>query len=83
LKSMIRKAKIQSLKEQLALCQTLCESLAKEFEAAALTGEQKAVIAHHWEKERKEGHSLQLAIDLLERQEATSSAPRQELATES
>jgi hypothetical protein len=69
LESINRKHKIESLKAQLESSQNVCSSVTHEFETTTLTGEQKAEIAHRREDALRECKMLQLAIDLLERQE--------------
>ena len=67
--SVIRRIKIRSLRERLAFRQLKCAALAKKFESADLTTKQKAVITRLWGDTLKESHKMQLAIDLLEREE--------------
>jgi hypothetical protein len=69
LNSIIRRIKIRRLKEQLAFRQLKCAALAEKFESADLTTKQKAEITNHRADTLKESHSMQLAIDLLEREE--------------
>lgn len=76
--SMIRKLKVQYLKGQLAVSRNVCSSLAHEFETTGLTVDEKAAIAHRWDKALKESHGLQLALELLEkpaRESKTNAAP--------
>ena len=65
----ISKLRIQALKAQWLLRQFHCESLEMEFETEGPTTNQKAGLAYRWDDMLKEGHVLQLVIDLLERQE--------------
>jgi uncharacterized protein (DUF2225 family) len=65
----ISKLRIHTLKAQWLLRQFHCESLEKEFETEHLTTNQKAAPAYRWDDMLKEGHVLQLMIDLLEKQE--------------
>ncbi len=60
----ISKLRIQTLKARWLLRQFHCESLEMEFST-----NQKAGLAYRWDDMLKEGHVLQLMIDLLERQE--------------
>jgi hypothetical protein len=66
LDSDIRKLRIQTLKTQLEVCQLVCVCIARELQAAYVMPEQKAVLAHRWDKALKESRNLQLAIDMLE-----------------
>jgi hypothetical protein len=65
----ISKLKIHTLKAQWLLRQFHCESLEMDFETERLTTNRKAGLAYRWDDMLKEGHVLQLMIDLLERQE--------------
>jgi hypothetical protein len=69
LDSDIRNLRIQTLKTQLHVCRLVCESIANELRADYVATEQKAVLAHRWDKALKESRNLQLAIDMLEAQE--------------
>jgi hypothetical protein len=69
LESVIRNLRIQTLKTQLEVCQLVCVSIARELRADYVAPEQKAVLAHRWDKALKESRNLQLAIDMLEGQE--------------
>ncbi len=64
-----RKHKVESLKAQLALSRNVYSSLANEFETTTLTSDDMAAIAYRLDAALKETQILQLAIDLLERQE--------------
>lgn len=69
LESIAYKLKIQTLKAQVALCQLICASLAREFEEESLTFVERSALAHRWDDTLKDGYVLQLTLDLLERQE--------------
>lgn len=60
----ISKLRIHTLKARWLLRQFHCESLEMEFAT-----NQKAAPAYRWDDMLKEGHVLQLMIDLLEKQE--------------
>lgn len=72
MEDVIRKLRIQNLKAQVVLRQLLCASLAREFETASLTFDERAAIAHRWDEALKECYVLQLMVELMERQERTS-----------
>ena len=69
MESIAYKLKIQTLKAQVALCQLICASLAREFEEESLTFVERSALAHRWDDTLKDGYVLQLTLDLLERQE--------------
>jgi hypothetical protein len=68
LESVIRKLTIHTYKAQVALRETMIETLATEFEGENLTVKRKAEIARHWDKTLKGKYAFQLMLDLLERQ---------------
>ena len=69
MESIIRGHKVQALKAQLASCQCVCADLVKEFQTPALTDGERAAITHRLSRAREECRFVQLALDLLERQE--------------
>jgi len=69
MESVIRKMTMQAYRAQVALRERMSESLAKKFEGENLTLEQKAKIAHQWDKVLKEKHAFQVMLDLLEKQD--------------
>jgi hypothetical protein len=69
LDSAVRKLKIGNLKVQLERCWTLCESLVGELNNSELTSEEQAASLSRCDDLRKESYTLQLALELLERQE--------------
>ena len=60
---------ITNLKAQVALREYMCASLAKEFENPDTPSTRRTALAYRWDATLKEGHFLQLLIDLLEKQE--------------
>jgi hypothetical protein len=68
LESTIRRLRIHTLKAQLALCELVCRSLAREYAGENLTVTQKAAIVDRWSRTTKERHELRL---LLESQQST------------
>jgi ribosomal protein L22 len=69
LESVIRSIKIRKIEAQLALCRLNGESVARESETETLTEEQRSVLARRRDDTEKQIHALQLALDLLEKQE--------------
>jgi hypothetical protein len=67
-----RNLRIDTLKTQLDVCRFVCASLANAIRADHLTPEEKAALAHRWDKALKEGRNLQVAIDMLRGQETES-----------
>jgi hypothetical protein len=65
-----RKLTMQTYKAQVAFRERMSELLAKEFNRENLTLEQKAKVAHQWDKVLKEKHAFQFMLDLLEKQES-------------
>jgi hypothetical protein len=72
LDSATRNLRIDTLKTQLEVCRLVCASLAKEIQVPYLTPEEKAALAHRWDKALKESRNLQFAIDTLQGQETES-----------
>lgn len=64
-----RKRKIETIRAQVVLCNQICEAIAEELETVPLTEEQRSVLTQRSEVMLRESHVLQLAVDLLERQE--------------
>jgi hypothetical protein len=61
--------RIGHLKAQLERCWIVWHSLECDLNRTHLTPEERAAILNHQEDLWKEGHALQLAVELLERQE--------------
>jgi hypothetical protein len=70
----VRKHKIQTLRAELGLRLNEFSSLGQECETESLADAVKSEIAWRQNKLLKEGHLLQLAIDMLERQEKEGNA---------
>jgi len=68
MESIIRRLRINSLKAQVELRRLQSDSFSREFDAAT-TAEHKAPIRLQWEQATKERHTLQLMLELLERQQ--------------
>jgi hypothetical protein len=77
LESVIRTLRIQTLKGQVAMCELRSASLAKRLDSEYMSDEQKVEIEHRREESLKEGRTLQLMLDLLERQEREGGSNRQ------
>jgi DUF438 domain-containing protein len=69
LEPVIRKLKIQAIREQLALCLQTLESIDKELQIAPLTEEDRSALTRRSDDMLRESNVLQLTLDLLERQE--------------
>jgi hypothetical protein len=63
----LRRLRIHTTKAQLALCELICRSLAKERSSENLTADQKAAIVERWITTTTERRDLRL---LLESQES-------------
>jgi hypothetical protein len=68
LESVIRAARIETYKAQLAMCNHVRAALSKELENSNLTDEQRASIGHRCEEALMESYSLQFLLDLMGRQ---------------
>lgn len=69
LESVIRTLRIQTLKGQVAMCKSRSASLAKRLDSEYMSDAQKVEIDHRREQSLRESQTLQLMVDLLERQE--------------
>jgi hypothetical protein len=69
LESDIRELRISSLKRQLEVCMRVCASLTTEFQVARLPPGQRETLPHRLDIAWKEIRHLQLAIDMLQRQQ--------------
>ena len=72
METVIRRHKIDTIKAQAVLCRLICESAAKEFETGTLTEEQWSVLTNRRDHALTEGHALQMALDLLQRQQGAA-----------
>jgi hypothetical protein len=59
------------------MCELRSASLAKRLDSEYMSDEQKVEIEHRREESLKEGRTLQLMLDLLERQEREGGSNRQ------
>jgi hypothetical protein len=69
----LRRLRICVLKRQLEKCRRESAALCRDF-LAAFTMEQKAAIAHFWERAIKEGRAIQFTLDHLGEQDMQEAA---------
>jgi len=73
LESVIRSLKIHSLKRQVESSRLYCKKLASQFDAAASNAD-RTRIAHCYDEALKHTHTLQLLLELLEREQRKAGA---------
>jgi hypothetical protein len=69
LEEIIRKLRIHTYRVHLETCRLECESLAQRFEEQGLSDDQRAQIAHRWDKVMATTHAYQFLLELMGRDE--------------